>query len=326
VYYAVHHKSDATTTTAAAADDAILARRAFDGKVLWTYSASVAGQPCSITSMAQALDAIYASASCNNGTGRTFALRASDGAMLWQSSMSGQFSVTGGVVCLHITQASPALADLYVLQASTGKQLWQDQPGTSLRQAQVWTPGNGYVYLLDNGTLSARRLSDGQPAWNMSFSSNATSQTFETFSDPVFLGALNNIVYLQSSVVNQNTHVAFNRLYALQAGTGKQLWSFQQDQFNLTWSTFSIDATTNTIAIQGLDARHPTDIYLLRATDGKPQGSIIQSQAANNVIITNDKVYLTSVHGDGNNTPFSYHLQTFQPGSEGNNLLWEFGA
>ena len=82
-----------------------------------------------------------------------------------------------------------------------------------------------------------------------------------------------------------------------------------------------MDASVNDGSVDG-----DVQVVELRATDGKPQGSIIQSQAVNNVIITNDKVYLTSVHGDGNNTPFSYHLQTFQPDSEGNNLLWEFGA
>jgi outer membrane protein assembly factor BamB len=325
VYYAVHPRNDATTTPAAP-DNTIVARRALDGKTLWTYSASVAGQPCAITSMVRALEAVYASASCNNGVGRTFALRASDGALLWQSSISGQFSVTNGVVCLHITQGSPTLADLYVLQASSGKLLWQDQPGTSQQQTQVWTPGNGYIYILDNGTLNARRLSDGQPAWNMGFSSDATSQTFETFSDPVFLGALNNIVYLQSSVVNQNTHVAFNRMYALQASTGKQLWSFQQDQFNLTWSTVSINATTGIMAVQGLDSRHPTAFYLLRASDGGLMGSLLQSQAASTIQIVNDIVYITSISGDGNNTPFRYLLRALNADNIGDTVLWGFEA
>jgi len=325
VYYAVHPQNNATTTTTLP-DTAIVARRASDGKVLWTYSASIGGQPCAITSMAQVQDAVYASASCNNGTGRTFALRASSGAMLWQSSISGQFSVTNGVVCLHISQASPTLADLYVLQASTGKLLWQDQPGTARHQTQVWTPGNGYVYILDNGTLNARRLSDGQPAWNMAFPYNAVSPTFETFSDPVFLGAMNDVVYLQSSVVNQNTHVAFNRLYALQASTGKQLWSFQQDQFNLTWSNVSFNATTGTIAIQGFDTQHPTDIYLLRATNGEPMGSLIQSQQASTVLIANGTIYITSTSGDGNNTPFSYHVRAIRIDNQGSQTLWAFAA
>jgi outer membrane protein assembly factor BamB len=325
VYYAVHPRNDATTTPAPS-DDAIVARRALDGKTLWTYSASAAGQPCAITSMVRALEAVYASASCNSGVGRTFALRASDGAMLWQSSISGQFSVINGVVCLHITQGSPALADLYVLEASSGKVLWQDQPGTSQQQTQVWTPGNGYIYILDNGTLNARRLSNGQAAWNMGFSSDATSQTFETFSDPVFLGALNNTVYLQSSVVNQNTHVAFNRLYAVQASTGKQLWSFQQDQFDLTWSTVSIDATTGIMAVQGLDSQHPTALYLLRVSDGRLMGSLLQSQAANNIQIVNNVVYITSVSGDGNNTPFKYLLRALNADNISDTMLWGFEA
>lgn len=318
VYYAMHDKSSTNST--------IYARRAQDGNVFWKYSVSVAGQPCTVTSMAQAMNTLYASASCNNGTGRTFALRTSDGSLLWQASISGQFSVTNGVVSLHITQGSGALADLYVLQASTGKLLWHDAPGTSLHQTQVWTPGNGYVYLLDNGILSARHLSDGQATWNMRFSPTTKAQTFETFSTPVFWGLLNNIVYLQSSVVNQDTHVAFNRLYALQANTGKQLWSFQQNQSDLTWTTVNIDAATGTIAIQGLDAQHPTDLYLLHASDGELLGSMIQSQAANTLSVVNGLVYVTSITGDGNNTPFSYHLQAFQPDNQGDKLLWEFGA
>ena len=317
-YYAVHDVNNTNAT--------IYARRALDGKILWTHSASVAGQSCAIASMTQAMDAIYASASCNTGTGRTFALRASDGSVLWQSTMSGQMSVTNGVVCLHITQGPAALADLYVLEASTGKLLWNDPSGTSQHQTQVWTPGNGYAYLLDNGTLSAHRLSDGQLAWSMGFSSSTTSQTFETFSTPVFWGLLNNIVYLQSSVVNQDTHVAFNRLYALQANTGKQLWSFQQDQSDLTWTTVNIDAATGTISIQGLDTQHPTDLYLLHATNGELLGSMIRSQAVNTMQIINGLVYITWIHGDGNNIPFSYHVQTFRPGIGDNKLLWDFGV
>ncbi|HEU0002181.1 MAG TPA: PQQ-binding-like beta-propeller repeat protein [Ktedonobacteraceae bacterium] len=318
VYYATHDKSNSNST--------IFARRALDGTIFWKYSASVAGQSCIVTSMAQAMNILYASASCNNGTGRTFALRTSDGNLLWQSSMSGQFSVTNGVLCLHITQGSAALADLYVLQASTGKLLWHDAPGTSQRQTQVWTPGNGYVYLLDNGTLSARRLSDGQAAWNMGFSSPATAQTFETFSTPVFWGLLNNIVYLQSSIVNQDTHVAFNRLYALQANTGKQIWSFQQDRSDLTWTSVNIDAATGTIAIQGLDAQHPTDLYLLHATGGELLGSMIQSQAANTILMVNGLIYVTSTTGDGNNTPFKYSVRVLHADNAGDKTLWEFGA
>jgi outer membrane protein assembly factor BamB len=155
---------------------------------------------------------------------------------------------------------------------------------------------------------------------------NAASQTFETFSDPVFLGALNNIVYIQSSVVNQVTHIVFNRLYALQASTGKQLWSFQQQPSNLTWTTFNINAGTGVISIQGLDAHNPTDVYLLRATDGRPLGSVIQSQEVNNVLIANGTVYITSIAGDGNNTPFTYHVRALQPDNQGGKTLWGFGA
>ena len=326
-YYATHNNSDATTTpTTTPVDNAIVARRASDGVLRWTYSLSHSEQSCAITAIASAGDALYASTSCANGTGRTFALRASDGALLWQSSINGQFSVVNGVVCIHVTQASPALADLYVLQVGTGKQLWQDAPGSSQHQTQAWTPGNGYVYLLDNGTLEALRLSDGQTAWSMGFPFNAASPTFETFSNPVFLGALNGIIYLQSSVVNQNTHVAFNRLYALQASTGKQLWSFQRDQFNLTWSIASIDASTNTIAIQGLDERHPTAVYLLRASDGQLLGSILQTQAASTVLIAKTTIYITSISGDGNNRPFSYHIETFLANNQGGQPLWTFAA
>lgn len=326
-YYAVHNQSDATTTpTTTPFDDAIVARRASDGLTLWTYSFSHTMPSCAIVSIAPADDALYASASCTNGTGETFALSASNGKLLWQSSASGQFSVVNGVVCIHVTQVSPALADLYVLDATTGKLLWQGAPGSSQHQTQAWTPGNGYVFLLDNGILKALRLSDGQLAWSMGFPYNAASSTFETFSDPVFLGAMNNIIYLQSSVVNQNTHVAFNRLYAVQASTGKQLWSFQRDQINLTWSTASIDASANAIAIQGLDEQHPTAVYLLRATDGKLLGSILQSQEASTVLIASDTIYITSVSGDGNATPFSYHLETYQMGNQGSQPLWAFVA
>ena len=326
-YYAIHNQTAATTTpTTTPIDNAIVARRASDGLTLWTYSLSHNEPSCAVASIAPAGDALYASTSCANGTGETFALRASDGKLLWQSSMSGQFSIVNGVVCIHITQASPSLADLYVLDAASGKLLWQDAPGSSQHQTQAWTPGNGYVYLLDNGILKALRLSDGQMAWSMGFPYSATSPTFETFSDPVFLGASNNIIYLQSSVVNQNTHVAFNRLYAVQADIGKQLWSFQRDQFNLTWTIASIDASANTIAIQGLDTQHPTAIYLLRASNGKLLGSILQSQAASTVLIDSDTIYITSVSGGGNNTPFSYHIETYQMNNQGGQPVWTFAA
>ena len=326
-YYATHTISNATTTsTTTPVDDAIVARRASDGALRWTHSLSHSEQPCSITAIVSAGDILYASTSCADSTGRTFALRTSDGALLWQSNINGQFSVVNGIVSIHVTQASPALADLYVLQASTGKQLWQDSPGSSQHQTQVWTPGNGFVYLLDNGTLRALHLSNGQEVWGMGFPYNAATPTFETFSNPVFLGALNNIIYLQTSVVDQSTHVAFNRLYAVQASTGKQLWSFQRDQFNLTWTTTTIDASTNTIAIQGLDEQHPTAVYLLRASDGQLLGSILKTQAASTVLIAKDTIYMTSISGDGNVTPFSYHIETYQMSNQGEQPFWQFVA
>ncbi len=326
-YYATHNISDATATPATTpVDNAIVARHASNGHTLWTYSLSRSAPSCAISAITSAGEDLYASASCANGAGRIFALRASDGALLWQSSLNGQFSVVNGVVCIHVTQASPTQADLYVLDASSGKLLWQDAPGSSQHQTQAWTPGNGYVYLLDNSTLRALRASDGQTAWSMGFPYNAASPTFETFSNPVFLGALHDIIYLQTSVVDQETHVAYNRLYAVQTSTGRQLWSFQRDRSNMTWSTVSIDASTNTIAIQGLDEDYPTAVYLLRASDGQLLGHILQSQSASAVLITGNTIYITAIHGDGNNIPFSYQIDAYQMHNQEGQPLWMFVA
>jgi outer membrane protein assembly factor BamB len=149
------------------------------------------------------------------GFSSVYAIRASDGAILWHYAMnhggdswSSWFSVVNGVVYASDTVPNngPGTGDLFALQSSNGSELWHDKLNISPSGALL---ANGIIYLNSSsdssGVVYAVRASDGSLVWDYPLAGTL-------YASPVLDG---NTIYTSA-----NNGMA----YALRADNGKLLW------------------------------------------------------------------------------------------------------
>lgn len=156
------------------------------------------------------------------GISSVYAVRASDGAVLWRYTMGGGgyswaswFSVEHGIVYASasaITNDNTSKGDIYAFDSGNGSVLWHDKVQASPGSALL---ANGVIYLSssnssDVGTVYALRAGNGSLLWNYPISGSV-------YDAPILNGA---VVYVGA---------ANGMVYALQAGNGKLLWHYQTD-------------------------------------------------------------------------------------------------
>jgi outer membrane protein assembly factor BamB len=160
-----------------------------------------------------------------------YALRSTDGTMLWHSSIDGavgdQPVVAGGVV--YVTASTDVTATLYALRASDGVQLWHFSSngpvapvaldgGISVGPA-IYAPivANGVVYVgVQGDKVLALRAGDGTLLWQ--------------FSDQL-IGLrppqlVDGVVYVAAA-----NDVQQGNVYALRASDGRLLWHYKTGAF-----------------------------------------------------------------------------------------------
>jgi len=144
------------------------------------------------------------------GTDDTFyALRASDGSMLWHYDMSkdvsGVIAVVDGLVYFN----SSNNLTLYTLRASDGKRLWQHKIDTDHYPSTVLAQGGVAYVAAEYSRVTALRESDGAQLWQDDVSALPPAGL------PLTVTLGNGIVYAAS-----------NQTMALRASDGKVLWQF----------------------------------------------------------------------------------------------------
>jgi outer membrane protein assembly factor BamB len=185
--------------------------------------------------------------------GAVYALRASDGKVLWRHKINTGASaaplVSAGIIFITANIGDVGPGTLYALQTSDGIELWHY---TSSDPLSVPLLDNGIVYVTSydvvsqNGSLVALRASDGTQLWH------DTARGF-SYNAPV-VG--NEVVYVSTTADNGSGAV-----YALWANNGTQIW-------HDTTTTFtSVPLVSNGIAYlvsdQGLSALQASNGQLL---------------------------------------------------------------
>ncbi|HLI09581.1 MAG TPA: PQQ-binding-like beta-propeller repeat protein [Ktedonobacteraceae bacterium] len=197
-----------------------------------------------------------------------YALRASDGALLWHTKIDGSVEeppvVTDGVVYFStfVGQAGPA--NVYALRASDGAQLWEYHGNYTY----VSTPvvANGLVYLNASNGVVALHANNGTQAWHFAAGDNTSIAT-----------VVNGILYLSSHQGDSGPGTA----YALHADDGSLLWQYKSSK------TLDPPEVINGVAYVGA---WDGTLFALRASDGSLlwhaalSGPSLWMQRANDVL------------------------------------------
>lgn len=225
-------------------DSAVYALRAGDGGLLWRYkTAGPVGDPASRPVVADGI--VYVNANVDQGsgfvTGYVYALRASDGALLWRYKTEGYVYIYGPISASGVIYAGSLAGSLAALRASDGKLLWRyTARGPVAGSLEV----NGIVYVLITNIdqspdyLYALRASDGKVLW----------ETPSYAYPPV---VVNNVLYITSQA----------GLSALRAQDGALLWRYALADTGFSGPTI-VDGVLYTVAFKYPSAT-PTAGYRL---------------------------------------------------------------
>jgi outer membrane protein assembly factor BamB len=185
--------------------------------------------------------------------GAVYALRASDGKVLWRHKTSPGASaaplVDGGIVYITTSISDDGPGSLYALRASDGEELWRYSSSDAVGNLLV---ANGIAYVTSydvvsqNWILIALRASDGAQLWHK------TARGF-SYNAPV---VDNQVLYMSTSADNGSGTV-----YALRANDGTQLWHYTTTAF--TSVPLVVNGIAYLVSYQGLSALQASDGQLL---------------------------------------------------------------
>lgn len=164
---------------------------------------------------------VYAS----SGNGEVYALRSSNGSVLWRQSINAGANgaplvlASNGIVYVLAETTDIGPGTLYALRTSDGAQLWRYHTNDYL---SALTIANGIAYattyddVSDSGRIIALRANDGAQLWH----SAADGSSYEA---PI---VENGVVYTTATRNNGS-----GTIYALRASDGVQLWHKTSNTF-----------------------------------------------------------------------------------------------
>jgi outer membrane protein assembly factor BamB len=229
-----------------------------DGKLLWQHSI---GNPSSTTNTSSASGMYLSKITESNGIvysltsqENVIALRASDGAFLWQYLTHAQppsfgleqsdiFSVEDNTLYVQTDH-------IYALQAASGHLLWQF-PGTREPTLPFFLPviiTQGTVYVMNN-SIYALRSDNGKLLWQFPPKTLPLSRITIYFSEYVGkLILMNGVLYAGAAGSLSDTFTLDklqNHIIAVRASDGKLLWQYRNPSTQSGSMSISLAASDN---------------------------------------------------------------------------------
>ena len=296
----------------------ICALNASTGAKLWSYAiggGDVTGSPAVENRVVYfGSEAPCHTTACSPAGGTVYALNASTGAELWSYAtgvpVATSPAVANGVVYVGSNDDERGENDFFALNASTGALLWSTEgvgPPTSFSPPAV---ADGVVYVAAADALDrsydvyAANASTGALLWSF-------QKAGSPYADEGPFGApavANGVVYIGSegTTVPVPDFVPIpGNLYALNASTGAELWSYK------TGNIGGAPAVANGIVYAGSD----NGVYALNASTGALLWGRTSQNGADSPAVANGVVYFGS--GDG-----SVYALNASTGAE----LWSYDA
>jgi outer membrane protein assembly factor BamB len=203
--------------------DSLLVRKASDGSVAWQFPQASA--PAYVNVIGVDGNVIYILSNDGNsgfpplssGLNVVYALKASDGSVIWRSQIT-DMTPTIPTLINQVIYLGSSDGLVSALNEADGKLLWQaqlGQPSSPIGSGTTITAVvDGTVYLTFSQGFSALNASDGSVKWKYQVDGVKSITT-----------VTNGVVYAWTSPLDQ-TNAGQNAIYALKAGDGSLLWSY----------------------------------------------------------------------------------------------------
>jgi outer membrane protein assembly factor BamB len=202
-----------------------------------------------------------------NGNSETYALRASDGARLWRSPISGPFITSSDGTIIYAYHGNA----VYALRIDNGHTIWHS-PVSSPSMIQT---GDGVLCTTDQyGTVHALSAVDGTKLWSF-----ATSQ-----GEPAGLAVAAGVVFTAGA--NQGASV-----YAIRAGN--QIWKSPVGSVD---PTVGIQIVNGIVYLNVISENGP-QVYALRSADGVNLWISNFDVPSVSAIITTNRLYIIGIGG-----------------------------
>ncbi|MGR6919451.1 outer membrane protein assembly factor BamB family protein [[Actinomadura] parvosata] len=285
-------------TVYAGADDMIHALAAASGRPRWSYrlGSDVAAAPVVSGGV------VYVAVS----DGRVVALDASTGRARWSRRLGAQGDLVVAAGRVHVNAGDSAIA---ALDAADGRTLWRFQAGGALRVPT--SVSSGVVYSgSDHGTVYAVDARTGRARWRSRIAGRSDPMTVVAADGLVHAGSESGVVHALDAATGAPRwrarlgSLAFGPLviggtiyagglgttYALDASTGRRLWTFSAPGDRL------YNVTAPTVA-RGLAYLGGPDgkLHALEATSGRERWNR-SAEAGNGITVVDGTVY---TGGDG---------------------------
>ena len=215
------------------------------------------------------------------GNGKVYALRASDGIEIWNSSSSAGVPVgmaaTADFICVAGANSAGTTGNVCAMRLSDGASLWNTSIGEAPASGQAVAGDMVYVASSSGrstsyGQIYAVRASDGAKVW--SFGADWMLQA-------------GGVVY----------GVTGEQLYALRATDGKRLWSFPGVWTRFFAGPFTLPAAGSLIDVAGdvvYAADGHGDVHALRVSSGKKLWSFATGSPVAAIVWASGVVYIAS--------------------------------
>ncbi len=266
----------------------IYALQASNGTSQWQYSAN---------QLNVLPDAVYA-----NGSNNIYALQPDTGQQIWHTSNVFFIAATSSMVFVESVNPTPLLI---ALDASTGKQLWQQTIDMNVPPHSIQV-ANGLVYVAsDYGLARALKISDGTQVWQ-----------YNTGASP---GGENNLVM---DISNGVVYLKSDQIYALRASNGSVLWRFPKSGNSMLLNNGIVYAMADHLA----NGQFVSDtVYALRASDGTQlwQWATPTTDQPYQLSIGNGVLYLGPQEHAVHPIPNSYQNHLYVLNSSTGKPLWD---
>jgi outer membrane protein assembly factor BamB len=288
------------------------ALQATTGRLLWQFRGNLVENLGYTNPPALANGMVYLNV--NNTSGSTsergewlYALRGTDGKLLWRFRVSATFpqilppgpQVIDSVVFAQ-TAGQTYGATLFVLRASDGRLLWSQAPGSDQESPTLLSVTDGIAYLsthdADAGYLQARQVSTGHLLWQYRVPACTIVQFY----------LRQGVVYMSDVGACAANLNGWGSAYALGARDGKLLWSFTPGGLLMVTDEF--------IAVDDTGSSWPGSdtLYVLQANTGQPLWHLSANKGVADTGIQVQAVDGTSVYTTINQQFFAFAALTGQ--------------